>query len=140
MCRSMRHERSSPARSRFARVVRQGGRRQPDPPCDLARRQAARFFLDEEAKDLQTMLPSECAEGFNGSDLTPYFDNIGIGRPVVNDLMVMMRSRNSLKKRWCSHTLHKTKENKFSAMNSRLTSVAMRAPKTAFLKVVASTP
>jgi hypothetical protein len=48
-------------------VVRQGGRRQPDPPGDLARRQAARPFLDEKAKHLQPVLLSERGESSNGS-------------------------------------------------------------------------
>jgi hypothetical protein len=48
-------------------VVRQGGRRQPDPPGDFARRQAARPFLDKKAKHLQPVLLSERGEGSNGS-------------------------------------------------------------------------
>ena len=39
-------------------VVRQGGRRQPDPPGDFACRKAAGPFLDEKTEDLQTVLLS----------------------------------------------------------------------------------
>jgi hypothetical protein len=48
-------------------VVRQGRRRQPDSPRDLACRQAGGPFLDEKAKDFQPVLLSKRGEGSNGS-------------------------------------------------------------------------
>ena len=48
-------------------VMRQGGRRQPDPPGDPARRQAAGPLLDEKAKDFQPVLLSKRGESSNGS-------------------------------------------------------------------------